>query len=597
MTKMNLIKKFFYCLRPGILITCFFCMFVIAGCKTGTDGIDGEDGKDGSSINWRGSYESPDEITNPKYLDGYYNISNGNSYIYDGQKWVLIAKAGIDGINGTNGQDGASINWRGSYEIPDEITNPKYLDVYYNITDGCSYIYDGEKWTLLAKSGKDVPAETEANSIEPLKLFLPNDNEETLKITSDSAPIKVIIPSEYQVTKVVWKKGNENSTVIPSLLLSDEDAESVILDFTNKGFFYVSENGWYDVAAKDTLGRCEWNHIEVKTIDKTPLGEVKNLAASTKDRTATVTWKDVSTTEKYNSPLKKIKVSYVYNDDETDANNGSMFVDAGIETAEILIPRAKTSDDFLRIKVQTVDEVGNISEGVKVITWCSNSVYATEANFSERLMAMTTSGEIAVVGECDISVITAAMHKLRDEKPEIFVDLDLSEVIGWTSIGQSSGNHDQTAFYQCTNLSGVILPDSLTTLDACAFGGTSITSIVIPDSVTVIGDSVFSGCKKLKTVHMPQELTYIGNQAFCNCYELKELIIPKNVVRISSHIFYNVEKSINVIFEDENSIWFKTKSKEFKGGTEIGPMVGDNINEIMEYCEHYYFYNETYIAE
>ena len=48
-----------------------------------------------------------------------------------------------------------TIVWKGSFASADEIDNPQYLWAYYNTTDGCSYIYDGEKWTLLAASGKD----------------------------------------------------------------------------------------------------------------------------------------------------------------------------------------------------------------------------------------------------------------------------------------------------------------------------------------------------------------------------------------------------------------------------------------------------------
>ena len=530
MTKMNLIKKFFYYLKPGILITCFFCMFVIVGCKTGTDGR--------------------------------------------------------DGVDGINGKDGVSINWRGSYESEEEITNPKYLDAYYNIKTGCSYIFDGEKWTLLAKAGLDGKDLINEAISDPIKLILPNDSEEKVLLTADYAPVKVCISNNCQVTKVVWKKGTENTKVDPYTLLNDSAAENVILDFANTAVFYVSENGWYDVVAQDTLGRCEWKQIEVKTIDTTPLRDVKNLVASTKDRTATVAWKDVSTSEKYNSPLKSVKISYIYNDDENDSNNGSLLVDAGVETAEILIPRAKTSEDFLRIKIQTVDEVGNVSEGVKVITWCSNSVYATEANFAERLMSMTTSGEIAVVGECDITVITTAMRKLRDEKTGIMIDLDLSEVVGWTSIGETNN----TSFSWCSNLSGIILPDSLTTLERYAFSYTPITSIVIPDSVNTILSGSFQGCDKLETVKLSQNLTYLGDTFSSD--NLKEITIPKNVNRISGHL----SPRMNVIFEDKTSIWFKTNSRDFKGGTEIGPMVGDHIKELQTSSEMY-FYNEKYQAE
>lgn len=66
---------------------------------------------------------------------------------------------GIDGKNGTDGKDGAdgtSIIWKGSYANSDDasLANPEYMWAYYNTSDGCSYVYNGKKWTLLAGTPK-----------------------------------------------------------------------------------------------------------------------------------------------------------------------------------------------------------------------------------------------------------------------------------------------------------------------------------------------------------------------------------------------------------------------------------------------------------
>ena len=66
---------------------------------------------------------------------------------------------GIDGKNGTDGKDGAdgtSIIWKGSYANSDDasLANPEYMWAYYNTSDGCSYVYNGKEWTLLAGTPK-----------------------------------------------------------------------------------------------------------------------------------------------------------------------------------------------------------------------------------------------------------------------------------------------------------------------------------------------------------------------------------------------------------------------------------------------------------
>lgn len=57
------------------------------------------------------------------------------------------------------------------------------------------------------------------------------------------------------------------------------------------------------------------------------------------------------------------------------------------------------------------------------------------------------------------------------------------------------------AFYGCTSLTSISLPDSVTSIENSAFCWcTSLTSITIPDSVTSIGDEAFYGCTSLTSI-------------------------------------------------------------------------------------------------
>ncbi|MBE6352031.1 MAG: DUF1566 domain-containing protein [Treponema bryantii] len=135
--------------------------------KSGEDGADGEDGKDGTngkdgvSITWKGSLESAPE--NPELYWVYYNTTDGCSYIWNGSNWDIIAQDGLDGkdgvdgkdgIDGIDGVDGLSIVWKGVYSVAPE--NPELNWAYFDTEDGCSYIWNGNNWDLLAQGLKPV---------------------------------------------------------------------------------------------------------------------------------------------------------------------------------------------------------------------------------------------------------------------------------------------------------------------------------------------------------------------------------------------------------------------------------------------------------
>lgn len=97
------------------------------------------------------------------------------------------------------------------------------------------------------------------------------------------------------------------------------------------------------------------------------------------------------------------------------------------------------------------------------------------------------------------------------------------------------------AFRETTMLTEISLPDSIRTIEQCAFCDSGIKNIHLPEDLRQIGNGAF-GSSGIKSIVIPDRVTMLGRRAFSRCYELTDVTLPESVTVIPRLAFINCDK-------------------------------------------------------
>ena len=134
------------------------------------------------------------------------------------------------------------------------------------------------------------------------------------------------------------------------------------------------------------------------------------------------------------------------------------------------------------------------------------------------------------LSEAEAKAVTD-LGKVFKENRAIISFNELQYFTGLTTIGNET-------FANCSDLSSVSIPNTVTSIGNEAFRACGLTSIEIPNSVITIGNAAFMLCNGLTSINIPKSVTSINNNAFKDCSALNILYCyPEQIPTTGQYVF------------------------------------------------------------
>ena len=148
------------------------------------------------------------------------------------------------------------------------------------------------------------------------------------------------------------------------------------------------------------------------------------------------------------------------------------------------------------------------------------------------------------------------------------------------------------AFYNCSGLTSVTIPNSVTSIGYYAFYQSNLDSIEIPNSVTYIREYAFYECDYLASINIPNSVTFIGEYAFYHCDDLTSVTIGNHVNSIGVRAFADCRSLRTLNYNTINCSYYLNYGDDLSNynhsilfsGSRISTInIGDSVQRIPDF--------------
>lgn len=164
--------------------------------------------------------------------------------------------------------------------------------------------------------------------------------------------------------------------------------------------------------------------------------------------------------------------------------------------------------------------------GLTDVTFANNDIFRSETEEGVSMLFKVISSRDRT---CQVGNGNSPSVSFLDTKGDITIPKEVNGFVV-TKIGNN-------AFEDCSKLTNIFIPNTISSIGEDAFRGCNFKSISIPHSVTSIGDYAFSFCNELTNITMSNNVTSIARYLFLYCDGLSDFSIPNSAISIGEGAF------------------------------------------------------------